>query len=203
MADWFSKFVSYVFHPLLMPTYTLVLIFNINMYFSSILPFYAKLLLIIMVLSSTVFIPVIIFSVLKKKKIINSFQMESREERVYPYLVISIIYFLIYLLIKKTNIPDIYSFFLICSTALSLLLLMINFKYKISAHTAGMGGVCGLFIGLSNRLDLDLSLLIIILIAFSGLVAFSRLKLNAHKSSEVYSGFLAGVAVFLLFTLLI
>lgn len=37
--------------------------------------------------------------------------METKEERNYPYLVISIIYFLMYMLISQTNIHAIYSFF--------------------------------------------------------------------------------------------
>jgi len=33
---------------------------------------------------------------------------------------------------------------------------------------------------------------------FSGLVCFARLALNAHKSSEVYLGYLLGIAYMLL-----
>lgn len=197
----FSNIISIIFHPLMMPSYTLLLIFNINMYFTSILPNNAKLLLLIMMLTSTIFIPFIIFSVFRRKKIIESFHMHTKEERNYPFLVICIIYFLMYMLISQTQIPAIYSIFLIGATALSLLLLLINFRFKISAHTAGIGGVTGLFIGLAYRLNLDLMILIIILIGCSGLVGFSRLKLNSHKPSEVYLGFLAGVSVFLLFAL--
>jgi hypothetical protein len=197
----FAKIISIIFHPLLMPTYTLLLIFNINVYFSSIMPNNAKLLLLIMILTSTIFVPIIIFSVFLKKKIINSFHMHTKEERNYPFLVICIIYFLMFQLFSQTQIPDVYSSFLVSSTALSLILLLINFRFKISTHTAGIGGVTGLFAGLTCRLNLDLMILTIILIGCSGLVGFSRLKLNSHKPSEVYLGFLAGVSVFLLFAL--
>ena len=203
MGTKFSKIISVIFQPLFMPTYTLLLVFNINMYFSAILPFFAKLLLLIMIFSSTVLIPVIIFTVFKRKGLIRSYHMETKEERNYPYVVTAIIYFLMYMLILQTAVPAIYSFFLLCATTLSLLLLIINFRFKISAHMAGIGGVCGLLIGLAFRLNLDLTFQIIAAIACAGLVGYARLKLNSHKPSEVYLGFLAGVSVFLGFALLL
>jgi hypothetical protein len=203
MGNNFAKVISVIFQPLFMPTYTLLLVFNINMYFSAILPFFAKALLLVMIFSSTVLIPFIIFTVFKRKGLILSYHMEAKEERGYPYIVTAIIYFLMYMLILQTSVPSIYSFFLLCATALSLLLLIINFKFKISAHTAGIGGVTGLLIGLAFRLNLDLTFLIIIAIACAGLVGYARLKQNAHKPSEVYLGFLAGVSVFLGFALLL
>ena len=186
-----------------MPTYTLLLVLNIKMYFTAILPFFAKLLLLIMIFSSTVLIPIIIFSIFRRKNVISSFHMETKEERVYPYLITSIIYFLMYMLISQTSIPSIYSFFLICATILSLVLLFVNFRFKISAHTAGIGGVTGLLIGIAFRLNLDLTFLIIISIACAGLIGYARLKQNSHKPSEVYLGFLAGVTIFLLFAVLL
>ncbi|HNW69990.1 MAG TPA: hypothetical protein PKI01_06280 [Bacteroidales bacterium] len=203
MGNNFAKIISVIFQPLFMPTYTLLLVFNINMYFSAILPFFAKLLLLIMIFSSTVLIPVIIFTVFKRKGLIRSYHMETKEERNYPYVVTAIIYFLMYMLILQTAVPAIYSFFLLCATTLSLLLLIINFRFKISAHMAGIGGVCGLLIGLAFRLNLDLTFQIIAAIACAGLVGYARLKLNSHKPSEVYLGFLAGVSVFLGFALLL
>jgi len=203
MGNNFAKVISAIFQPLLMPTYTLLLVFNINMYFTAILPFFAKALLLVMIFSSTVLIPFIIFTVFKRKGLIHSYHMETKEERGYPYIVTAIIYFLMYMLILQTSVPSIYSFFLLCATVLSLLLLTINFKFKISAHMAGIGGVCGLLIGLAFRLNLDLMFLIIIAIACAGLVGYARLKQNAHKPSEVYLGFLAGVSVFLGFSLLL
>ena len=203
MGNRFSKIISAIFQPLLMPTYTLLLVFNINMYFTSVLSVLAKVLLLIMIFSSTVIFPLIIFSIFKRNNIIRSFHMETKEERNYPYLVISIIYFLMYMLISQTNIHAIYSFFLICATVLSLLLLFVNFRFKISAHAAGIGGLTGLLTGIAFRMNLDLTFLIIISIACAGLIGYARLKQNAHKPSEVYLGFLAGVSVFLIFTLLL
>lgn len=203
MPNRFSKIVSIIFHPMLMSTYILMLVFSANMYFAAILTLFAKLLLILMVFSSTVIMPAIIFSIFLRKNIISSFHMESKEERMYPYLVVTIMYFIIYLMISQTAIPSIYSFFMVCATILSLVLLLINFRYKISAHTAGIGGLTGLLLGVSFRLNIDLTLPVIISIACAGLIGYARLNENAHKPSEVYSGFLVGVFVFLLLSVIL
>jgi len=156
-----------------------------------------------MVFFSTVIIPVLVFIIFKKNNIISSFHMETNEERTYPYLVTALIYFGMYLLFSKTVLHPLYSVFFMAATVLSLILLFVNLRYKISAHMAGIGGVTGLLTGIAFRLNLDLTLTIIISIACAGLVGYARIKQNAHKPSEVYLGFLAGVSVFILFALLL
>lgn len=186
-----------------MPAYAYLLIFNINSYLSFALNPSVKILLFLMVFFSTVIIPVLVFTIFKKNNIISSFHMETNEERNYPYLVTALIYFGMYLLFSKTVLHPLYSVFFMAATVLSLILLFVNLRYKISAHMAGTGGVTGLLTGIAFRLNLDLTLTIIISIACAGLVGYARLKQNAHKPSEVYLGFLAGVSVFILFALLL
>lgn len=198
-----AQIISYTFHPLLIPTYSLLIVFNANAYFSFLLPFNAKVLLLIMMVVSTVLIPVFIFSIFRYKKIISSLQMETKEERMYPYLSITIIYYLTYTLFTNTKIPAIYSFYLLIATVLSIVLLFINLRWKICMHTAAMGGMTAMFIGLYYQLGLNLLPIIILLILCSGFVGFARLKLNSHKPSEVYVGWLVGAIVFITMTLLL
>jgi len=127
--------------------------------------------------------------------------MPTKEERTFPYLVMSVIYFVMYMMLSQSALPSIYSFFLLCSTILGLVLLVLNLKIKISAHTAGIGGITGLLSGIAYRLDIDLTFPVLIVIALAGIVGYARLRLDAHKPSEIYFGFLAGITVFLLLTL--
>ncbi|HOH84291.1 MAG TPA: hypothetical protein PLI16_06720 [Bacteroidales bacterium] len=203
MENLFSKVVSAVFQPVFMPVYTYLLIYNIDSYISFALNPSVKILLFLMILFSTVILPVLVFVIFKRNYVISSFHMKTNEERNYPYLVTALIYFGLYLLLSKTALPPIYGVFFMAATVLSLVLLFINLRFKISAHMAGIGGVSGLLAGIAFRWNLELTLPVIIAIACAGLVGYARLKLNAHKPSEVYFGFLAGVSGFLLFTLLL
>jgi hypothetical protein len=155
-----------------------------------------------MIFTSTVVTPLILFTIFKRNHLIVDFYMKTKEERLYPYLSLTIIYFLLYLLISKTGLPPIFSFFLLTTTLVSLTIFFINLRWMISVHAAGMGGLTALVIGLSYKLQTDMHLLTAIIILCSGIVGFARLKTNSHKNSEVYSGYLVGAAIFLLMFLL-
>ena len=74
-----------------------------------------------------------------------------------------------------------------------LLVIIINSRIKISAHVAGIAGLVGIYIGLaSTSIILPEMILLYGLIMLSGIVAASRLSLNAHNSVEIYLGALLG-----------
>jgi membrane-associated phospholipid phosphatase len=56
----------------------------------------------------------------------------------------------------------------------------------------GIGGLLGAIIGISLRFKSDMFLFIIVLVFISGLVASSRLRLNAHSPMQVFAGFITG-----------
>lgn len=84
------------------------------------------------------------------------------------------------------------------ATLLVVSVLLINLFWKISAHMVAIGGLCGMMIATSYRLQINLHPVLISLFIIAGLIAFSRLKLNAHDPSQVYFGFLLGAFVPLL-----
>ena len=73
--------------------------------------------------------------------------------------------------------------------------MLVNIFWKISAHMVGIGGLLGIMITISSRLQINLHYLLIALVLIAGLVAFSRLKLNEHNSAQIYCGFLLGLVI--------
>ena len=89
------------------------------------------------------------------------------------------------------------------ATILAILALLITFYRKISLHMMGTGGLSGLILGLAINLSMNMLGFILLAIFISGITGFARLKLESHKPSEIYSGFLVGALVmFLLFYLI-
>ncbi len=121
--------------------------------------------------------------------------METRQERKIPYLVTAIFYFIEFYFLIKTDIPKIIIWMMAGASLLVLSVLLINLFWKISAHMAGIGGLIGMMIGISFRLQIDLHLILVLLFLIAGLVGFARLKLSAHSSAEVYAGFLLGIFI--------
>ena len=198
-----SKILSVVFHPLLIPTYTLLIIFNLNVFFSMIIPQLAKWQILGMVFLITFLFPLFMMILFQRIGIIKSLYMKTKEERTLPYLMTIIFYYLASYLLKQLQISPIFYYFILGATFLIIITLIINFFWKISIHMIGIGGMLGTLIGLSFLWMIDIPFLIILLILCSGITGFARLKLNAHNPAQIYSGFLLGTSFMLLLFLVI
>jgi hypothetical protein len=144
---------------------------------------------------TTIFFPLIIIYLMKRQGLIQSFQMETSRERRYPYLITAIFYFLTYNMFRQLQLPDMYTLYMMGATFLLIVVVIFNIWWKISTHMVGIGGVFGLVTGLALNLSLDLMFLIMIVMILAGIIGFARLKLNSHKPSEIYTGFLAGAVI--------
>jgi hypothetical protein len=139
---------------------------------------------------------------MKRKGMIKSIQLETREERVFPLIITIIFFFVAYYMLRHIEVLELFHFFLIGSTLLVIIALLINFLTKISIHMIGVGGITGTLIGLSLRMNADLVVLINISLILSGLTGYARLKLKAHNQSQIYSGFLCGLLIMLIIFLI-
>jgi len=79
---------------------------------------------------------------------------------------------------------------------------LINFKWKISIHMVGIGGLIGILIGISIRLGADLLIPVLASVLLAGLLGSSRMRLGAHTESQVYAGLMLGLAIEWFFTML-
>lgn len=193
-----AKIISYLFHPLLMPTYGFAFIFFTKNYISTFTPFNVKWIILGVTFIFTFFLPSLNTLILLKMGRIKSLEMETSSERTIPYISTSFYYFALFYLFYNAQFPSIFMI-LILGAAISVLLsFIINFWWKISAHTIGIGGISGAALGIIYRLQVDMHLMLMILLLLSGIVASARLKLNTHTPSQVYSGFVLGFFVELL-----
>ena len=91
MEEKIAKIISVVFHPMLIPSYTILILFNINNYISLLIPFSAKLLILGMVFITTFLFPILFIFIMKRKEIVKTLQKETREEREYLFAVTAIL----------------------------------------------------------------------------------------------------------------
>lgn len=195
MQKKFSQIISIILHPLLIPSYFFVIVFSLKSYVSLLIPMQAKALILSLVFITTFLFPLLLILIMKRRGVINSLQMEQKEERVYPFIVTIVFYFLAYYTLKKVQISEVYHLFLIGSTIMVVFSLLINFISKISIHMVGIGGLAGALIGISIRVNLDIVVLISVFLLLAGIIGFARLSLAAHKPIQIYSGFLFGFLV--------
>ncbi len=193
-----TRFISAVFNPLLMPTYSLLIIFNLNVYFSLLLPAAVRWRLISLVFILTFLFPLFILLIMLKRKIIKSMEMKTREERVFPLLITAVFFYINYYLFKNIQVSPIFNYFILGATFGVIFTLIVNFWWKISVHMIAIGGLFGTLLGISFVFLVEINYLILLVIFISGLVGYARLKAKAHNQLQVYSGFLAGTFIMLL-----
>ena len=185
------KVISYLFHPVLFSTIGTVLYFIIQPKY---LPKQLEYNVISVVILSTYVIPVFFLFILKKKKSIKNFHLETIEERKFPILFFIILNVLLGLRLLEFKIvsPLAISFI---ATALALAVVFILFfkKIKTSLHTLGIGGFLGFLLFLSYYYQIRVLILIASAFLLFGFIGLARLKLKAHTQSEVFLGFVIGV----------
>ena len=190
-----AKIISHLLHPLLIPTYGFALIFFTHNYISTFTPPNSKIAILVVTFFFTFVLPTLNAIILLKMGRIRSLEMESTRERTLPYLSTAMYVFALLYLFYTRNFPMVFVL-MIAGAGLSILLtFFINFKWKISAHSIGIGGLLGGVMGISLRLAIDFKTVMLLLVFCAGLIGFARLQLKAHSPAQVYTGFLLGFLV--------
>lgn len=188
-----AKVISYLFHPLLIPTYAFITLFSVNAYFSLIIPYPSKLRILLLIFIITFVFPLLIILFFRSRKMISSLQMSDRHDRIYPYIITGIFFSLAFYLIQGIQISPIFKYFALGSAILLFVAFLINFLWKISIHMIAIGGFTGMILGLSWIYLINNVLILYGCILVSGLVGFARLKLETHTNAQVYAGYFLGV----------
>ncbi len=198
VTDALARVFSTLFHPLLIPSLAIWILFQLNTYIQFSLTGEARRFIILLIFVHTALAPVLSVLILKRFGYISSYLLDEKGERIFPLLLASVMFFLAYFFLRQLSLPGIIYFFIIGSTLLVIITLLISFLWKISIHMVSLGGFTGFFISASLLLQHDLSLLIAGAFMVSGCTGASRIHLKAHSPAQVYAGFLLGLAGMLL-----
>ena len=189
-----AKIISYLFHPLLMPTY----LFGIIAYLApTIFQYQAWLLFITLaVFALTAIVPALNVLLFRMTGTINDIYMPTRSERVIPFTFISILFIGITVLFYlKLPIPVVVKLIAICCVLVCLVSVSTRF-FKISVHAVSMAGLTGVLLALAAFSGANVLMIpALVAIVLTGLVMSSRLLLDAHTLEEVSWGGVMGFAV--------
>ncbi len=193
-----AKIISVVFSPLIIPTISVLILFNIDTFIAYVLPAKAKNIIIFIIFVNTAIAPLLTIIIMKKTGFINSLQLNEQSQRILPLIAGVFFYFFTYYILRQANLPSLIHFYFLGATFLVIISLFITLKWKISLHMVSMGGLTGLLLATTFFFKTDLFFLIIASILVSGFVGSSRLKLNSHSVGQVLAGYLLGVSLMLL-----
>lgn len=197
----FYKLLSTILHPIVIPTIGVMLYFLLipNGFLHD-----EKLTILSLVFVVSYIIPLLILIILKKLKIVKTYQTASIKERKLPIALMIIVFYLLGNWFNSiADFRDLGLLFYATSLGLFLIYILFPFKIKASVHLLSFGISIGFFIVLSRIYEQSYTIVIITLLLLGGLLASARLHLKAHTPKEIYIGFFIGVlAIFSLSYLL-
>ncbi len=194
-----SHFLSWIFLPLLMPLYGILLTLYIpsqpetlakwSMYS---IPDELKTSILYIFFVFGALLPAISFFELFRRKFIGTIDMENRLERSLPLIIMLIfclLLFGIFIFKAPNNLLPKYCYALPLSGAIVMSsFLFINRFIKISLHAGGAGILVGYLLAFfSEQIEFELWILLASVVV-SGLTIMARLYLNKHLPIEVYTG---------------
>ena len=190
----FYNIISLVFQPLLMPTYAILLLMNMDIF--SPMPLLWRWIAIIGTLLFTGILPAIPIWLMMKRGEVHDLFISKKEERTMPYLFSFMAYVFWVLFMWRTLQFPMFIVAMGMGSAVSIFIIVfINLKWKISAHAAGMGGLTGSIFGVCYRTAINPVWLFVLILTISALVALSRIELKAHTQGQVLAGFVIGFAM--------
>lgn len=147
---------------------------------------------------TTCVVPVLTVIMFRLTKVIKDLHMENRKDRYLPFIFISLFYIVVSFMIKGQEwMTPAMNIAFLAITVVVIVTNLITFKWKISAHVAGVAGWLGFVMAFQSTFQSTNTLYwpLIAALALTGLVAWSRLYLNAHKPAEILGGALLGFIV--------
>jgi len=186
-----AKFISVIFHPLLFPTYYLLIILNLDFTFSLFIPEKGKWLVAGLVFIATFLMPVLVTEILGWK-FKRFFGINGGDERSLNLATAIFFYITTYYFLTGIQLTPMFTIFILGATTLLVLTVIISSVWRISVYMISTGALFGAFLCIAIVLKTDLLLLLITLIFLAGFIGYSRLKTTGHTPMQVYSGFLLG-----------
>ncbi|MEO5603813.1 MAG: hypothetical protein ABIR06_23040 [Cyclobacteriaceae bacterium] len=193
-----ARLVSYVFHPLLMPTYLFSLLaWALPTSMEPIRPD-QHLKFIFFIFIVTFLLPFLNVGIFKAFGTIRSFSLPERKERLIPFSFISVIYVVVtYLFHSQTqmNLNDNFLKFMVIIDMLVIVATVTTFFFKVSVHTISAWGIIGMMVPLTKISQMNtLFYPTIGFIILAGIIMSARLQVGAHSSREVMWGSVLGLA---------
>lgn len=186
-----ARTMSIVFTPFYLPIVGLVALFIFS--YLSILPLVYKLKLLLLVYLFTILIPTVLIRVYRLYQGRTRLDIGQKEQRMVPYLISILCYFACYYIMERLHIPHIISIILLIALFIQILCAVINVWWKISTHTAAIGGVAGALVAFAFIFAFNPVWWLSLVIILAGMVGTSRIILRQHTLAQVVAGFFVGL----------
>lgn len=185
-----ARIMSMIFTPFYLPIVGLIALFIFS--YMSLLPIGYKLVMLGMVYLLTVVAPSLLIHLYRMVQGWTSRELGKKERRIVPYILSIVCYFGCFFWMEYRNTPRVISIIVVVALAIQMICAFINVWWKISTHTAAIGGVAGALVSYSVAFNFNPLWWLCLVLMMAGAVGSARMILRQHTLSQVVTGFLIG-----------
>ena len=188
-----ARVLSMLFTPFYLPLVAMVAMFVFS--YLSILDLSYKLIVLTLVYAMTILLPTLLIHTYRNYQGWTSKELGVKERRMIPYIISILCYFLCFYVMNIFHMPAFMGSIVVAALFIQIVCAIINIWWKISTHTAAIGGFFGALTALSLIFDSNPLWWLCLVLLLAGLVGTSRMILRQHTLAQVVMGFLTGAAV--------
>lgn len=187
-----ARIMSMIFTPFYLPIVGLIALFIFS--YMSLLPMMYKLVMLAIVYLLTVVAPSLLIHLYRLCQGWTSHELGRKERRLVPYIISIVCYFACFFWMEYRNTPRVISIIVVVALTIQMVCALINIWWKISTHTAAIGGVAGGLVSYSIAFSFNPLWWLCFVLILAGAVGTARMILRQHSLSQVVTGFLVGAA---------
>lgn len=185
-----ARVMSIVFTPFYLPLVGLIALFTFS--YMAMMPWRYKLLVLALVYVFTILLPTVLIHVYRRYQGWTLIELGAKERRMVPYILSILCYFSCYYLMNVLHFPHFMSRILMAALLIQVICALINVWWKISTHTAAIGGVAGALMAFAIIFVFNPVWWLCVVFLIAGLLGTSRIILRQHSLLQVCAGFVVG-----------
>lgn len=187
-----ARVISLIFTPFYLPLVGMVVLFYLS--YLRLLPWDYKLKIIALVCFFTILLPTLFIRFYRHYHGWTLIELGARERRMVPYVFSIVCYFTCVYLMEKMHIPHFMGSIVTAALMVQIVCALVNVSWKISTHTAAIGGLAGALIVFSMVFNFNPVWWFCLVLVVAGLLGSSRMVLLQHTLPQVVAGFFVGFA---------
>ena len=188
-----ARVASMVFTPFYLPFIGLIALFIFS--YMSLMPWQYKLTVLTLVYFFTILLPTLLIHLYRRLQGWSSSDLGRKERRMVPYIIAILCYFTCYYVMNVRRIPQFMANILMAALVIQVVCAIINIWWKISTHSAAIGGFAGALLAFSLLFAFNPIWWLCVILIIAGVVGSSRMILRQHSLTQVVVGFLIGMFV--------
>ncbi|MDE6011438.1 MAG: phosphatase PAP2 family protein [Prevotella sp.] len=185
-----ARLVSLIFTPFYLPLVGLIALFTFS--YLNLLPVAYRLLVLTIVYVFTILLPTFIIHLYRRAQGWSLLELGQKRRRMVPYGISIICYVACLWTLDNMHIYHFVSSIVVAALLVQVICAIVNVWWKISTHTAGIGGMAGALFVFAEYFAFNPVWWLCVVLFVAGILGTARIILRQHSLAQVVAGFLIG-----------